>query len=796
MQWAPPVVLEKGAISKKPRNKIEEKVELTLSGGHEMVTLERNSIGGGRYVAAPYRRSVAGPRTGAEYKLASNRRKSLWPDPQPQQQQQGAALPMVPSTAAPPSQPLLLQLMPPQRGDHGTSSSAGAANASCSSVAAAAIVTSSSTTATSSTISTTSASSSSASLVALHSTLMPPPAPPPPPVIATAVPRAPSVPEACRARRERLLRRLDPSHFAGLAFLEDGERGELALDGVATQHAAAVGAKMGEVRDALATGGKAAERVERRLGVMARHIADQLLKARSDQRAAEADDADVAEELAVRLENLSGVISAPLQLREPEQCSAALIQVSYHVVLHALMALHENLLMGGTLGVELLDHISAHALLHLLLNVTMGSSMHDPEFAFADPELAAVNGVGGGSWDGFRRKAWLVAEYPMMDLCFHGYNYEHTKEKVSTAAGFAEGAFFEMGQQTWALVREVLRDFEPEYWDLCFDVCSAAYLGHMAQALGRHLPTDITPPTMDAQKALGGQYDFYFALPKLVILLLSTRWDGAYKDKNGNINYNNQGRTGAAIALVLLPNGVPPALPPLLPSQSPSLAIAIAAITRSISPSAGGFLMRAYELPPPHHRDFAGMQGSHLVRTHMVYSLTGEIDDAAVERAKPPFEARLERARAALRRRAAGVDFAEIDGARRLVDTSSLLDRDAEYFAAWRAHSALEWTMEEELRPGSDAHVRQIAAATPRARCLANLAPARAIAPPAASQLSMRDALELRELRCEPRPHPRLSEDASSTAMAGKTRAAQRAAEAEVSDRPVKRVTRVSRSDV
>jgi hypothetical protein len=515
-----------------------------------------------------------------------------------------------------------------------------------------------------------------------------------------------------------------------------------------------------EVRDALAAGGKAAERVERRLGVMARHVADQLNKARKDQRAADADatedGAAVAEELAVRLENLSGVISAPLQLREPtrrrrlhvcgsprDEClafseatpeaaahcygpsrasrrrsrSAALIQVSYQVVLGAMMALDQNLLMGGTLGVELLNHLSKHALLHLLLNATMGASMHDPEFAYADPELAAVNGVGGSSWDGFRRKAWLTKEYAMMDLCFHGYNYVHTKEDVSVAAGFTEGAFYQMGEQTWALVREVLLDFDPEYWDLCFDVCSSSYLGQMAKALGRHVPTDAIPSTIPAQKALGGQYDFYFALPKLALVLLSTRWDGAYKDKDGKVNHKNQGRTGAAIVLVLLPNG--------------------------------GFLLRAYELAPPHRRDFAGMQGSHLIRTHLVYALTGAIDDAAVERAMPMFEARLERAREALRCRAAGIPFEAIEGARRLADSAVLVDLDAEYVADWRTHSALEWTMEAELRPGSTAHMRALAEQDPRARCLANLAPvhAAALRPPA---LTMRDALGLRALDHRP----------------------------------------------
>ena len=83
------------------------------------------------------------------------------------------------------------------------------------------------------------------------------------------------------------------------------------------------------------------------------------------------------------------------------------------------------------------------------------------------------------------------------------------------------------------------------------------YLGHMAKALGRHVPTDAIPSTIHAQKALGGQYDFYYALPKLALLLLSTRWDGAYKSKDGKTNHSNQGRTGAAIVLVLLPNGEP-----------------------------------------------------------------------------------------------------------------------------------------------------------------------------------------------------------------------------------------------
>ena len=184
------------------------------------------------------------------------------------------------------------------------------------------------------------------------------------------------------------------------------------------------------------------------------------------------------------------------------------------------------------------------------------------------------------------------------------------------------------------------------------------------------------------------------------------------------------------------------------------------------------------------------------MRTHMVYALTGEIDDAAVACAMALFEARLERARAALRCRAAGVRFEEMEGAHRLADTAVLLDLDADYFAEWRTHSALEWTMEEDMRPGSTAHLRTIAEESPRARCLANLAPAHAIAlpaptAPAPQQLSMRNALELRELRCAPRPSR--SEEAAAPVLVGKTRAAaQREAQEAALARPAKRVTRVT----
>ena len=108
--------------------------------------------------------------------------------------------------------------------------------------------------------------------------------------------------------------------------------------------------------------------------------------------------------------------------------SAALLQVSYQAVQTAVAQLSDSILMT-TPGAELLDFLDSTALLYLLMSITVGATMHDPEFAFADPELAAVNGVGGGAWDGYRRKAWLVDEYPMVDLCFHGINYEHTKAR-------------------------------------------------------------------------------------------------------------------------------------------------------------------------------------------------------------------------------------------------------------------------------------------------------------------------------------------------------------------------------
>ena len=110
-----------------------------------------------------------------------------------------------------------------------------------------------------------------------------------------------------------------------------------------------------------------------------------------------------------------------------------------------------------------------------------------------------------------------------------------------------------MGEQSAALLAELLEDFDPEWWDICFDVCSAAYLVNMAKVFARFVPSSTL--SMAQQKHFGREYDFYFSRPKMVLVLLSTRWDGAYKDKEGRVNHTNQGRTGAAICQVLLANG-------------------------------------------------------------------------------------------------------------------------------------------------------------------------------------------------------------------------------------------------
>ena len=178
-----------------------------------------------------------------------------------------------------------------------------------------------------------------------------------------------------------------------------------------------------------------------------------------------------------------------------------------------------------------------------------------------------------------------------------------------------------MGEQSAALLAELLEDFDPEWWDICFDVCSAAYLVNMAKVFSRFVPSSTL--SMAQQKHFGREYDFYLSRPKMVLVLLSTRWDGAYKDKDKRVNHTNQGRTGAAICQVLLANGfIVEVRPPdrtLLPDRTLDRTLLAHRPYRPHSSRCRSLAwQRAYELPGEHHRDFAGMQGSHLCRTQYV----------------------------------------------------------------------------------------------------------------------------------------------------------------------------------
>ena len=134
----------------------------------------------------------------------------------------------------------------------------------------------------------------------------------------------------------------------------------------------------------------------------------------------------------------------------------------------------------------------------------------------------------------------------------------------------------------------------------------------------------------------------------------------------------------------------------------------------------------------------------------LVYALTGEVTDEAVERAKLDMARRRERGAHALRRIAAG-EAPDVVGARELGGHDVVVEGDAQYFAAWREKANIKYTLEDELRPGSNRHVDSIKKDKPRERGLRNLAVhvcERDEQPPL---LAMHAALGLRALRCEPR---------------------------------------------
>ena len=134
----------------------------------------------------------------------------------------------------------------------------------------------------------------------------------------------------------------------------------------------------------------------------------------------------------------------------------------------------------------------------------------------------------------------------------------------------------------------------------------------------------------------------------------------------------------------------------------------------------------------------------------LVYALTGEVTDEAVERAKLDMARRRERGAHALRRIAAG-EAPDVVGARELGGHDVVVEGDAKYFAAWREKANLKYTLEDELRPGSNLHVDSIRKNTPRERGLRNLAVHVCERDEPPLLLTMHAALGLRALRCEPR---------------------------------------------
>ena len=175
----------------------------------------------------------------------------------------------------------------------------------------------------------------------------------------------------------------------------------------------------------------------------------------------------------------------------------------------------------------------------------MGAAMHDARAAFDSAELAAANGVGGAGWDGDRREAWLIDEYPLLDTCWNGMDEEHEKPKIATAAGFLE--FFDMEAAQIELLAALLEDLPAHEWRLRWDVVSPGFLVTWARVLGRYAPP-VYGLSFDEQKKLARKMDFFAACPRLILELLSTSWDGAFGERESDKDFN-RGRTGAALVL-------------------------------------------------------------------------------------------------------------------------------------------------------------------------------------------------------------------------------------------------------
>jgi hypothetical protein len=129
---------------------------------------------------------------------------------------------------------------------------------------------------------------------------------------------------------------------------------------------------------------------------------------------------------------------------------------------------------GNELLALLINRGEAHALRHALLNLTVGKSMHDKEAVFEMPDLAAINGVGGGPWDSERRDAWLIDDYALLDTCWNGMDEEHEKPAIARGSGYTE--FFDMEAAQIELLAALLEDLPSDQWRLRWDVVSPGFL--------------------------------------------------------------------------------------------------------------------------------------------------------------------------------------------------------------------------------------------------------------------------------------------------------------------------------
>jgi hypothetical protein len=127
--------------------------------------------------------------------------------------------------------------------------------------------------------------------------------------VATA-PLAPTMAAAPPPGRQQLLQALDMEQLGTLSFLDRKQRAELRVDGVDHEIGAIVGQRLCEMRAALARGGEAAGRIQRRmqgLVTLANSIVRRIIRERKEL--GELPSAPLSERHVRRLEGASGVIS-------------------------------------------------------------------------------------------------------------------------------------------------------------------------------------------------------------------------------------------------------------------------------------------------------------------------------------------------------------------------------------------------------------------------------------------------------------------------------------------------------